>query len=296
MKLTRFLALIALTVPLLCFGQKRETIELQRDVALLQDQVRTLQRSLDEKMASLTVLMQQTLDSVNKANTSVAVLESAVRDRFQQQEKTVSGTVANVGNKVDQMSEEFRGVRESIADLNSRMQKLQAQVTDVKNAITTVQAPPPAPAGAGGAAPTGPPAGMSADGLYKDAMRDFTGGRYDIAAGEFSDYLRYFGTTDYAPNAQFYLGMIAYNQQQYEEALKNFDMVLEKYPDNTKTPDAQYMKGMSLLKQNQRTAAAQEFRALIAKSPNSELAKKAKVEMDKLGLPYRAAPPARRKK
>jgi tol-pal system protein YbgF len=204
--------------------------------------------------------------------------------------------VANVGGKVDQMSEDFRGMRETIADLSARMQKLQAQMTDVRNAITTLQTPP-APPGGGttggpGGAGSGPPAGMTADGLYRDATRDYTGGKYDIAQGEFSDYLRFYGTTDFAPNAQFYLGMISYNQQQFDEALKNFDMVLEKYPDNNKTPDAMYMKGMTLLKQDQRTAAAQEFRGLISKYPNSELAKKARTEMDKLGLPYRSAPSA----
>jgi tol-pal system protein YbgF len=276
--------------PALVYGQKREDIlAIQRDVALLLDQTKTL----DQKITKMQVLIEQTQDGVNKANTSMAVLESALRDRFQQQEKNVAGTVANVGGKVDQMSEDFRGMRETIADLSARMQKLQAQMTDVRNAITTLQTPPAPPGGAtggpGGAA-SGPPAGMTADGLYRDATRDYTGGKYDIAQGEFNDYLRFYGTTDYASNAQFYLGMIAYNQQQYDEALKNFDMVLEKYPDNNKTPDAMYMKGMTLLKQDQRTAAAQEFRGLISKYPNSELSKKARVEMDKLGLPYRSAP------
>lgn len=287
MRLTGLLLLAVLLAVAPGFGQKKEDIlAIQRDLAILQDQT----KMLDTKVSKIQVLMEQTLDGINKTNTSVAVLESAVRDKFQQQEKVVGSTVAGVGSKVDQMSDDFRGLRESIADLNARMQKLQAQMTDVKNAITTLQAPPPAPAApAAGAPGSGPPPGVTADGLYKDALRDYTAGKYDIAIGEFNDYLRYFGTTDYAPNAQFYLGMIAYNQQQYDEALKNFDMVLERYPDNSKTSDAQYMKGMSLLKQNQRTAAAQEFRALISKSPTSELAKKAKAEMDKLGLPYRGS-------
>jgi len=294
MKSLAVLSLAALTLSAPAFGQKKEEIQvIQRDIAILQDQM----RGLDQKLTSIQSLIGQTADSVNKTNTSVATLESALRDRFQQQEKSVGGTVSNVGIKVDQMSEEFRGVRESIADLNSRMQKLQAQVTDVKNAITTMQSPPPPPAGGGaGGATSGPPAGMSADSLYADALRDYTAGKYDIAQGEFTDYLRYFGSTDYAPNAQFYLGMVDYNQQRYDSAFKNFDMVLEKFPDNNKTPDAMYMKGLSLLKQKQPTAASQEFRSLIAKYPSSDLSKKAKAELDKLGLPYRTPAATRRKK
>src|SRR5665213_2034486 len=47
------------------FGASKEIMELQRDVALLQDQVRTLQSALDQKVAAVLTLTQQTLDSVN---------------------------------------------------------------------------------------------------------------------------------------------------------------------------------------------------------------------------------------
>ncbi len=296
MRLNRLAPLVLLAAPL-AFGQKKEVIELQRDVALLQDQVRTLQRAIDEKMAALTVLMEQSLDRINKSNTAVAVLESGLRDRMSQQERGLTGPIANVGTKVDQMAEEFRFVKESIADLNSRMSKLQAQLTDVKNAVTTLPtpaAPPPGTVPQAGA--NTPPPGMSADTLYKDALRDYQSGKFDIAMAEFSDYLRYYGSTDLAANAQYYVGMIYYNREDWDAARTNFDLVLEKYPENNKTQDAQYMKGMALLKGGQRTAAAQEFRELIAKSPAGELSQKARAELKKMGLSAAAPAPVRRKK
>ena len=36
--------------------------------------------------------------------------------------------------------------------------------------------------------------------------------------------------------------MIHYGQSNYEDAVKDFDMVLEKYPDNNKTADALFIK------------------------------------------------------
>ncbi|MDX2152192.1 MAG: tetratricopeptide repeat protein [Bryobacteraceae bacterium] len=294
MTFTRLAPLLLLAAPF-AFGQKKEIVELQRDIALLQDQVRTLQSAFTEKVASLTVLLEQSLDRINKANTAVAVLESSLRDRMSAQEKGLTGPIANVGSKVDQMAEEFRFVKESMADLNSRMQKLQAQLTDVKNAVTTLPSPAAPPAGPPGAgASGGPPAGMSADGLYQDALRDYQSGKFDIAMAEFSDYLRYYGSTDLAANAQYYVGMIYYNREDWDAARTNFDLVLEKYPDNNKTLDAQYMKGMSLLRGGQRTAAAQEFRELVAKSPSGELSQKARGELKKMGLS--AAPASSRKK
>ena len=47
--------------PAALFGANKEMVQLQRDVALLQEDVRTLQRSLDEKMSALRTLVEQTL-------------------------------------------------------------------------------------------------------------------------------------------------------------------------------------------------------------------------------------------
>ena len=66
------------------FGASKEIMELQRDVALLQDQVRTLQSSLDQKVAAIQTLTQQTLDSVNRTNTAVAVMQSSFNDTMKQ--------------------------------------------------------------------------------------------------------------------------------------------------------------------------------------------------------------------
>lgn len=278
-----------LLLPLAAHGQRKELVELQRDLALLQDQVRTMQRTLDEKMAALTVLIEQTLDRVNKANTAVAVLESGVRDRLQAQEKSLTEPVATIGTKVDQMADELRHVRESIADTNSRMGRLQAQVLDVGNAIKIMQAPPLPP----GAASSAPPPGVSAEGLLNNARRDQLGGNLDLALQQYEDFLRYFGGTDLAPAAQYSIGEIQYNRGDYAAALAAFDQVLERYPDNPRTADAMYMKGMALLKSGQRTAAAQEFREMVRRFPSSPLASKANAELKSLGY---STTPGRKKK
>ncbi|MEB2360907.1 MAG: tetratricopeptide repeat protein [Bryobacteraceae bacterium] len=275
------------------FGASREMVQLQRDVSLLQDDVRSLQRTVDEKLATLNTLIQQTLDNVNKANTNVAVLDSNLRDKLRDQEKMVAAPVAGLNSRLEQMASEFQALKETIADMNGRMGKLQAQVTDLGSTIKVLSSPPPPPPGLG-VSPEGPPPGTSAESLYSNALRDQSGGRFDLALQQFTDYVAWFGDTDLAPNAQFYIGSIQYNRGEFESALKSFDMVLEKYPQNNKTLDARYMKGMSLVKMGQRNAAVQEFRALIKTAPSSEQATKSKAQLKILGMPY--APAASRKR
>lgn len=285
------LALFAISAPV--FGASKEMVQLQRDVSLLQDDVRSLQRTVDEKLAMLNTLIQQTLDNVNKANTNVAVLDSNLRDKLRDQEKMVAAPVAGLNSRLEQMASEFQALKETIADMNGRMGKLQAQVTDLGSTIKVLSSPPPPPGS--GVSSEGPPPGTSAEALYSNALRDQSGGRFDLALQQFTDYVAWFGDTDLAPNAQFYIGSIQYNRGEFDSALKSFDMVLEKYPQNNKTLDARYMKGMSLVKMGQRNAAVQEFRALIKAAPSSEQATKSKAQLNSLGVPYSPAATKKRR-
>src|SRR6185369_12970300 len=128
-----------LIVPLAAFGANKEMVELQRDVATLQDQVRSLQTSQTEKLTAMQVLLQQTLDAANNAVKTMAVLESRVSDRLDKQAATVSQPVAAVGAKVDQMSSEFQSLRESISDLRSSVGKLEQKLVDLNNTVRTIQ-------------------------------------------------------------------------------------------------------------------------------------------------------------
>jgi TolA-binding protein len=294
MKLLNLALIVCLAVPA-AFGQKKEVIEVQRDVAMLQDQIRSLQNSLNDKLAELKVLSTQSLDAATKANTGVAVLESGIRDRLREQEKTVAAPVATLNSKLDQMTTEFQGLKETINDMSSRLNKVQAQVVDLGNQMKVMSNPPaaPPPAGGPGASNAAPPQGMSAAALYENARRDQLAGNLDLALQQYTDFLRYYSNTDLAPNAQYQIGEVQYNKGDFEAALQSFDTVVERFPETQKTLDARYMKGMALTKMKQPTKAAAEFRALIKASPGSEQATKAKARLKELGLPYTTAAPSR---
>lgn len=294
---------VLLIFPSLTFAASKEIVELQRDLALLQDQVRTLQRSQDEKFAAIQVLVQQALDSANKTSTSVALLQNNLQQSFRDQQKSVVDPVVGVGAKLDQMTTDVSALRESVADITSQMGKLQQQMVDIGNAVRTMQTPAAAPPPANGAGPgtTAPPTAnappVSSETLYQNANRDRNGGNDDLALQEYNDYLKYYGTTTFAPNAQFYIAEIHFQQGKLDDALREFDMVLEKYPDNNKTADALYMKGQTLVKMGKRTQGKQEFCELAKRFPSNDLAGKAKAQVKQLGLTCGPAPtPTRRRR
>ncbi|MBV8730394.1 MAG: outer membrane protein assembly factor BamD [Acidobacteriia bacterium] len=289
-------------MPVVTQAASREIQELQRDVGLLQEQVKALQTSQDEKLAALTAMVQQAIDNANKANTGVAVIQSGFSQSTRELENKVVTPVVTLGTRMDQMSGDFRGLQNAVSDLTSIVNKLQAQLTDINNAIKVLQAPPAPPpsqasggvSGTPGAALGGPGAAsagiadtptMSASDLYAAALRDRTSGNLDLALQEFNQYLKWYGNTDLAANAQFYVGYIHYSQADYDDAVKEFDLVLEKYPsDNNKIPDALYYKGMSLTRLGHRTQGSEEFKKLVKDYPNSDYSRQACSQLTAMGL------------
>jgi tol-pal system protein YbgF len=288
-------AAVALSlVPMRSPAASKEIMELQRDVAGLQEQLRLLKESQDKQLAALTVLVQQALDTSKSSTTGVAVIQNNLQQSLKDMETKVSTPVAGLSSRLDGMDQDMRTLQQSVSDLNGSMSKLQQQLTDLNHAVAILATPPPPPPAATGApglpgtaasatpvpeAPC-PPASQ----LYPDANSDRGAGKYDLALKEYADYLRCYGNLPLAPNAQYYIGTIHAQQGDNESAVQDFDTVLEKYPDNSKTADALYSKGMALVKLGRRTDGADEFAQLIKNYPKSDLAVKACDQRKNMGL------------
>ena len=135
----------------------------------------------------------------------------------------------------------------------------------------------------GGPAPSaaGPPA--SADVLYSNALRDINGKHYDLATQEFQDYLKYYGDTDLASNAQFYLGEVAFMQSKFQAALDAYNRVIETYPKSFKTASARMRKGFCLAELGQKASAVRELRAVVRLYPGTDEAKRSAAKLREMG-------------
>jgi TolA-binding protein len=276
-------------------AQKREDIlSIQRDVAQLQDQIKQLQTSQDQKMAALESLIKQALDQSNQASASMTSLQRTLTDRLNDQQTKVAAPIAVLGTKVDQSADEMRGVRENLAALSSRLANLDNKLSDISSAVRTLSQPPSAPPpGAPPAASNGgiaPPTGVSAESLWLNAFRDYSSGKDELAMMEFNDYLKYFPSAENAASAQYYVGQLYNRAKQYDDAVQAFDAVLERFPDNPKTPDALYGKADALLHGGRRPEAATEFKDFLARFPTHSLARNAQAQLRELSANGRVRP------
>jgi TolA-binding protein len=277
------LMLIPLLAGLPMQAASKEMIELQRDVAQIQEQLRLLQQSFDTKIAEIQVLARQASEGTNRNQTAMTDLQRGIQAGTADLGQKVAQPIAAMNSRIDGLSNDMQAMQNSIADQNAKMAKIQQQLTDLLNAVKTMQAPPPPPPTAtdgtnpaGGTQPSaaGPPA--SATQLWANAKRDMDSGNADLALQEFADYVKWYRDSDLAPNAQFNIGNIHFFQKKYDLAVEDFDQLLEAFPINPKTPDAHYMKGRALVGLNQRAEAVKEFKVCIAQFGSSMVAPKCK--------------------
>lgn len=119
---------------------------------------------------------------------------------------------------------------------------------------------------------------------YQSALRDFNAGRYPLASSEFKDVIHYYPLDDLAGAAQFYLGEIAYEQKNYDEAINAYNVVIENFSGSAKAPAAELHKGLALLATNKKEAGIHELRTLIQRHPRTPEAATARSKLNGMGV------------
>jgi len=270
----------------------REIIELQRDVTSILQGQKDMQTQLTQDHTVQKTLIEQSSDTVNKLNTTMSSLQKSVQD-----------VQANSGTRLDTMSTQVQGLSDNLEEIKSRLGKVNQQLVDLQNSVQSIDArlaggsptgnPAGAPTGAGAAAPSNPGAASgprpSSDTLYSNGLSDIQTGKYDLARSEFQDYLKYYGDTELASNAQFYLGEIAYSQHQYQQAVTEYDKVLTNYPKSFKLAPARYKKGMALIELSQKSAGVKELREVVKRYPGTEEERRARAKLKELGVAVTAS-------
>jgi len=274
MKLTRlstvlvFLLVFSLSAPP-AWSANKEMVQLQTQVQQLQEQMTAMQRSFDERMGVMKDLVEKDTDAVNKVVGALGTLQGTLQ---KQQEgsaghvEQLSGQIQSLNDSIDELKVRLAKVTKQLEDMQASQQSLAAQqAQQQQQQQAAAQAPPP-------------------DVLYNNGLRDYNGGKNDLASQEFSDYVKFYPNTDLAGNSYFYLGEIAFKAGNYQQAAQNYDLVLQNFPSGNKAASAQLKKGLSLIESGKQDDGVTELRHVIARYPRSQEAVQAKERLRKLGV------------
>ena len=254
------------------WGVSKEMVQLQTQVQQLQEAMTAMQRSFDERMVIMKNLVEQNTDAINKAVGALNTLQA-----------TLQKQQADAGARSDQLSGQIQALNDTMDELKVRLAKVTKQLEDMQAAQQSIAAQQAQQQAQQQALAQAPPP----DVLYNNGLRDYNGGKNDLASQEFSDYIKFYPNTDLAGNAYFYLGELQFRQGNYQQAVQSYDQVLQNFPSGNKAASAQLKKGFSLIELGKQDDGVGELRHLIQRYPHSPEALQARDRLRKLGVSTR---------
>jgi tol-pal system protein YbgF len=291
------IALMLGAVPVPAHATSKEMIELQTQVQQLLDMVQRLQSTLDTRFGVMQHLVEQTADNANQMNATISTLQAKINAQNEAtggKLDTVSGQVQSLNDSVDELKSRLAKLDKSVQDLQTQLQNVQSQPAGSAPAPTGQAADPNASQGASAAPAGGAPADSVAPPLketFQAGVRDYNAAHYDVATSEFQDVLHFYPMDDLAGTAQYYLGDIAYRQDNYADAVKAYNAVLEGFPGSPKAPAAQLKKGLALIQLGKKDQGVHELRLLIQRHPQTPEADQARKKLNGLGVRIAAPGP-----
>lgn len=269
----------------------KEMQDLQRDVAMLSDQMTQVQKSQAASLASLQSTVQQISDSLAKTNGAMNSLNSTLAQTLQNELKSMHdqlSTVSGLSVKVSNIAEDVGNLGGTVRGIQDTLNKQSQMISDLSNQIKLMQAPapaPPSPDGGVAGQTASAPAQPSPATLFDNAKRDQDANRFDLAIQGYQQFLKAYPNDPNAINAQYNIGNAYYSQGDTDNAIKAYDAAIERYPkDETTTPNAYYMKGMALKKQGKKQDARLSFEAAIKAGPDTDAASQSSGQLRSMGF------------
>jgi tol-pal system protein YbgF len=267
--LALLIAVVVTSSPAPVEGANKDIVQLQTQVQQLQDQMTQMKQGFDERMGVMKNLVEQNTDAANKTTAAITSLQTMLT----KQQTDDAG-------KVDQLSGQIQALNDTMDELKVRLAKVSKQLEDMQSAQQSIAANQQAAQAQAQAQAQAPPP----DVLYANALRDYNGGKNDLAIQEFGDYIKFYPNTDLAGNSYFYLAEIQFRAGNYPQAVQNYDQVLQNFPSGTKAASAQLKKGYALIEMGKKDDGVQELRHLIQRYPKTNEAAQARDRLKKLGV------------
>lgn len=136
----------------------------------------------------------------------------------------------------------------------------------------------------GGLAATAPPAAdaASARAAYEQAFGALREGRYEQAISGFEGFVATYPQSEYAGNAQYWLGEANYVTRRFERAIQEFNKLITNYPDSAKVPDAHLKIGFTYYEMGKWAEARRALTEVQRRHSNSAAARLAAERLSRM--------------
>ncbi len=280
------LLLIAIVAATLsgCAAQQQDINSLYYRVSLLEQN----NNDLEKKVSALEKEKKALVGNLGTNQSAIRdqiAMSGARIDEIQAEIHALSGRLDVTNHTLNQRLQEATGsgakVGDQIAPLQAEIQANEQRITRLEKYLhfKPSQKPASTPSSASAPQPSASKIDMSEKGLYASAMAEFDKQNYETALTRFTELIKRYPKTEWAGNAQFWIGEIYYREKWYEKAILEYQKVIENYPTGNKVAAAMLKQGFSFLDIGDRTNSKLLFNQLIKKFPRSP---ESRIARDKL--------------
>ncbi len=273
----RFVPLVALVATGGCFATRGDVRIVQGDISSLRTELLKNQVEQREVLTQTMRMLQVASDSLSKVSARTVSIQGDVRG-------------------------EMRAIREQMLQVQTLLGQSQATIARLRAEIETRSAAPvgvpplgAAPSPVSSAAPlaggrvTSTPAVDTAasrapgpNQLYTDGRDQLTRGSSATARIYFQELLTNYPTSDYAPDAQFWIAESFAKEKNLPAADAAYAAVVSAHPTSAKAPTALYKRAQLVLQQGNTPQARQLLEQVIARYPRSDEAELAAEQLKTL--------------
>lgn len=264
-------------------------------------------RILQEQQQQLSLALAQLAEAIKTINGRLDEAAAANRRGFADQELSIRGLgsdLSAIRERTQETDTRIRTLRDEIDALRTTLASLPSLVSQAApppsadpaadpNAVPPAGAPPPAVQTPGAATVPPSTAGLSPTRMLESAKSDYFAGQWSLALSGFDALLRTFPRSEPAAEAQFYIGETYYAQTKWREAIDAYGLVLQNHRTSGSVPDAYFKRGRAYAQTGQTDAARAAWEAVIKAYPDSDAARLAKQDLDRINRAAPAAPAAR---
>ncbi|MBN2752144.1 MAG: tol-pal system protein YbgF [Rhodospirillaceae bacterium] len=268
------------------FAQAQDAGSLSSRLERVERDLTVLQRQAYRDQAAGSGGGDGALSSDSSASLFVRIgqLEEQIRD--------LTGQIEELSYKIEKNRQNMERM---LADTDFRFQALEKGVTAPPESGVEPQPGQPAaplgqtvPSSKSAVAPAQTTAqdktGETAEDAYRKARGLLLKADYPAAEVAFKSFLKVHGDSDFAGNAQYWLGETYYVRGQFEQAAVAFADGYKKFRKGTKAPDSLFKLGFSMRKLNQSEKACAAFNQLLKEYPSAskavlDLARKTRSEL-----------------
>src|SRR5215210_3742959 len=211
---------IALSLLSGCFWAttKSEGEALRKDVTKLQDQMSAKQKTLDDEIAQL----QKVLDESSKLLKRNSADLGADVDSLRNEVREAKGLAQQMSITSNELKVAFDAYRKSN---DARLDQVEQRLSQIESGKPTANSSP--------------------DDLWKLGSQAFEAARYNDAIDIFKRLAAGFPTHERADDALYFRGQSHTNLKDWEKAIGVYQILLDKYPDSALTDDGLYFAALA---------------------------------------------------